>query len=151
PCLVAVPQAAIKIDDPADELRRENADAAVVEEIDAARLARLFERGVVAKMRIAVDDAEAGERQPPRLEHCGREPVANFGRSVLVSEQFLPLQPIEYEQSSGRKRGPDIRYAHLGNVGENFAIERDVFRLAAIIQLLAHTLADFLGDLARID
>src|SRR5471032_3345408 len=62
PRLLAVSQAPIQIDHAADELRRENADAAIVEEIDAARLARLLEGGVVAEMRITVNDAETRKR-----------------------------------------------------------------------------------------
>src|SRR5258708_1874342 len=42
PRLLAISEAAIKINHATDEFRRENADAAIVEEVDAIRLARLL-------------------------------------------------------------------------------------------------------------
>ena len=71
-------QSVIEIDDAADEFRREDADAAIVEKVDAGRLAVALEDRVIAEMRIAVDDAVAAERMPPGLEHrrrrCGCAP-----------------------------------------------------------------------------
>src|ERR1700730_6220166 len=51
--LIALEQPVIKIDHAADELGRENANTAVVEEIDPPRLAIGHENRVVAEMRIA--------------------------------------------------------------------------------------------------
>ena len=50
---IIVLQAMVEVDHPADELCREDANAAVIEQIDAGRLARLPEPGVVAEMRVA--------------------------------------------------------------------------------------------------
>src|SRR5215217_394301 len=69
PVAVVVQEPAVEVDDPADEFRREDADAAVVEEIDAARLPAVREHGVVAEMRVAMDDAVVAEGVPPSLEH----------------------------------------------------------------------------------
>src|SRR6185312_16490165 len=151
PRLVAVAEAAVESDHAADERGRENPDTAIVEEIDAARLACFLERRVVAEMRIAVDDAEARERQPPRLEHRARETIADFERSVFVCEEFLALKPVEREQSTGRELGPDFRHAYFRRIGEHLAIERDVLRFAAIIELLADARGDFLADFAGVD
>ena len=67
--VVAGAQPVVEIDHAADEFRREDADAAVVEQVDAGRLgAAAFafgEHGVIAEMRIAVDHAEAAEGPPP--------------------------------------------------------------------------------------
>src|SRR5262249_57037345 len=73
---VSFQEAMIEIDDTADEFRREDADAAVVQEIDARGPARHIEHGVIAEMRIAVDHAEAAKRPPPGPEHGGAEPGA---------------------------------------------------------------------------
>src|SRR5258705_215534 len=66
---VSLQEAVIEIDHAADELRGEDADAAVVEEIDAGSSPTLIEHRVIAEMRIAVDHAEAAERPPPGSEH----------------------------------------------------------------------------------
>jgi hypothetical protein len=62
---IAVAQAGIEIDDAADESRRKDADAAIVEQIDAGRRAVILEDRIIAEMRIAVDHADAAERKPP--------------------------------------------------------------------------------------
>src|SRR5207245_7222593 len=73
---ISFQEAVIEVDDTADEFRREDAHAAVVQEIDAGGSAGHIEHGVIAEMRIAVDHAEAAERPPPGREHRGAEPVA---------------------------------------------------------------------------
>src|SRR3984893_4658908 len=56
----------IEIDHPADEFRWEDADAAVIQEIDAGWPAGHVAHGVVAEMRISGDYPIAGEPTPPR-------------------------------------------------------------------------------------
>src|SRR3954451_2425275 len=58
---VVLEQAMVKIDDAADELRREDANAAVIEQIDAGGHTVDVEHAVIAEMRIAVDHAETAE------------------------------------------------------------------------------------------
>jgi len=65
---VCLEQAVIEIDHAADEFRREDADASIVQEIDARRPAGHVEHAVIAEMRIAVDHAETAERPPPSRE-----------------------------------------------------------------------------------
>jgi len=86
-----------------DEARREDADAAVIEEIDPQRRAALLERRVVAEMRIAVDHAVTRERQPPRLEHRLGDAIARLQIALLVREKFLPFEPFERKQAACRK------------------------------------------------
>src|SRR5947209_11440090 len=108
---VVVAQAFIEIDDALHETRREDADATEVEEIDpgrrrsrlAARLLLLVEDGVVAEMRIAVDDAELGEGIPPGAEHGGGNPVALLEAVIEMSEERLAVQPLHGEEALGRK------------------------------------------------
>jgi len=77
--LVTGAEAAIEIHHAGHKARREDADAAVIQQIDALRRAGLIhEHGVIAQMRIAMDDAIAAERQPPGGEHGLRQPVAFF-------------------------------------------------------------------------
>ena len=49
------------------------------------------------------------------------------------------------------KLRPRTRHVHRLHAIEHLAIERDVLGLAVIVELLAHTLADFLADLGGID
>src|SRR5664280_173353 len=87
--VIAMQKAAIEIDHAVDEAGREDADAAVIQQVDAGRLALgIVEHRVVAEMRVAVDDAEAAERKPPGGEHGSGEPVARGERVVLVIEQL---------------------------------------------------------------
>ena len=102
-------------------------------------------------MRIAVDDADPDEREPPGGEHRGGEPIAHRERGVLVIEQLGAFEPVERQQPSGRELGPHLRHADEIDVREHVAIERDVLRLAAIVELLAHPRADLLDDLAGVD
>src|SRR5262249_48745494 len=60
--IVALEKPPVEIDHTANELGGEDADAAVVEQIDAPRPAIDREDRVIAEMRVAVDDAEATER-----------------------------------------------------------------------------------------
>src|SRR5262245_58842021 len=63
--VVAAARPVIEVDHAAHEFGGEDTNAAVVEEIDAAALPALVEHRIVAEMRIAMDDAEAAEREPP--------------------------------------------------------------------------------------
>src|SRR5215469_3873259 len=149
--VLAAQKAVIKIDDAAHEFRRENTDAAVVQEIDPGRRAVEHAYGVIAKMWIAVDHAETAEREPPSSEHRLRQRVARAKWVALVRQHARAVEPIEREQPSGRQFGPGARHADGLDAVEHLAIERDVFGFATVIELLAHARADFLADLARID
>src|SRR5947209_4846872 len=92
---VVVQQPVVEVDHAADELRREDADAAIVEQIDAAGCAPLIEHGVIAEMRIAVDHAEAAEWEPPCGEHRASNYVALRERRALVREQLAAFEPVE--------------------------------------------------------
>ena len=109
------------------------------------------EDGVIAEMRIAMDDAEAAERKPPGGEHRGRQPVAHGERIVLVREHLGAVEPVEREQPAGRQLGPGARHANDVDVVEHLAVERDMLGLAAVIELLAHARADLLADLGGVD
>src|SRR6266700_2065614 len=103
----------VEVDHAADELRRENADAAIVEQVDAVRGAVLDEGRVVAEMRIAVDHAEAAERLPPSLKHRDRDAIARRDVIALVGQQLVALEPVEGEETPRRLRGPYPRHSHL--------------------------------------
>ena len=99
---IVLEQPVIEVDHAADEALREDADAAVVEQVDAARLTLLGEHRVVAEMRIAVDHAEAAERKPPGGEHRLPDAIALRQRRLLVREQLGAVEPVEREQPAGR-------------------------------------------------
>jgi hypothetical protein len=102
-------------------------------------------------MRIAVDDAEAAERKPPRREHGPRQRVAGGERVVLVREHPRAVEPIERQEPPGRQIRPGARHTHGIGAVQHGAIERDVLGLAKIVELLAHARADLLGDLGGVD
>src|SRR5215468_8972560 len=95
--LIPVEQPVVEIDYPADEPGGENANTAVVEEIDPPRFAIGHERRVVAEVRIAVNDTVAAERIPPCLEHRGRELVADREVVALVGQKLGAVEPVERE------------------------------------------------------
>src|SRR4051794_20256499 len=105
--VIAPEQPMIEIDHAADEFRRENADAAIIEEGDAGSLApagarSILEHRVVAEMRVAVNDPDPAERKPPGGEHGGGQAVAHRKRVVLVVKQPPALEPVEREKPAGR-------------------------------------------------
>src|SRR5579883_1737604 len=86
PRLVLAFQALVQIDDAADKARRENADAAVVEEIDPGDLVAFSGDRVIAEMRVAMNDAVMRERPPPRLE---RAPQTARNAIALASHSMV--------------------------------------------------------------
>ena len=159
PCLVgvhhavavAVQKALVEVHHAGEETRREHPDAAVIEQVDALRLAPLREHRIVAEMRIAVDDADLRHRVPPRLEHRHREPVADLDRAVLKVEDLVALQPAERQQALRRQVGPHARHPHLRDVRQHGRVEGRVLRLVLVIELFADAGTDLGGDLARVD
>src|SRR5262249_3463432 len=91
----AMEQAVIEVNDATHEFRRENADAAVVEKVDAGRRGIVQENSVVAEMRIAMDHAEAAERKPPGGKHRLGERVARRKRIALVGEHAGAVEPVK--------------------------------------------------------
>ena len=98
---LVVQQPVVEIDHALHERRREGADAAVVEQVDAGRpperavrsgRAALLEDRVVAEVRVAVDHAVVRERIPPRLEHRLRDGVAIFQRRRPCSRAACGLR-----------------------------------------------------------
>src|SRR5712691_3328883 len=149
--VVAFQQPVVEVDDAADECRRKDADAAVIEEIDPRRPAVGLEHRVVAEMRITVDHAETAERPPPRREHRGADAVAGGEIVVRVLEQPAAVEPVEGDEPAGRELGPHPRHPDLLDACEHRAVERDVLGLAAVIELLADAGADLLGHLGGVD
>ena len=152
PRRVIVEQAAIEVDDAADKGRREDADAAIVQQVDALRRAvAIGEDGVVAEMRIAMDHAEAAEGRPPGREHRRGEPVALLQAMLLVGGDLVALQPVHGQQPRRRQRRPHRRDPHQRLARQHRRIERRMLGLAPVIQFLADAGADLLRHLARVD
>ena len=146
-----VQEPVIEIDDASQKLRRKDPDAAVIEQIDPTRLARLREHRIIPQMRVSVDDADLPDRMPPRLEHRVREPIADLDRRILESEDLLAFEPPERQEALCRQFGPHLRDANLLHTGQDIAIKRRILGLVLVIELLAQTLADLGRDLARVD
>ncbi len=102
-------------------------------------------------MRIAVDHAEAAERKPPRREHRAADDVAVLERRFLVGEQLGAVEPVERQQPAGRELRPHVGHADQVDAFQHQPVERDVLRLAPVIELLAHARGDLLADLGRVD
>ena len=129
----------------------EDADAAVIEQVDAARLTVLGEDGVVAEMGIAVDHRGAAEGVPPGLEHRMSQAVAHLERPTGEGQDLLALEPALREQAPGREFGVDDRDPHRLDALKHVGIEGGVPRLAGVIEFFPHPVADLLGDLAGVD
>ncbi len=153
--LVVRLQRPIELDHAVHEPRRKNAHAAVVEQIDAidptlAALRRRRDR-IIAEMRIAVNDAVAQERAPPRVEQADGDGVARFLRRALEGDERLAVEPLHRQQSPRRQALLDPRHAHERPVGEHDAIEPGDLGLALVVELFAHPLADLARHLAGVD
>jgi hypothetical protein len=82
--IVAGAQTLVEIVDAFDKARGKDADATIIEKIDAARHARFIgKNGIIAEMRIAVDHPIGAERHPPRLEHRDRHTIAHLLRGAF--------------------------------------------------------------------
>src|SRR5271166_4736828 len=153
--IVVLLQRKIELDDPADEARREDAHAAVVEEINAFDLPRralawCCDR-VIPEMRIAVDDPVAKKRAPPRVEEADGDRVAGLLRRLFERRQRLAVEPLQRQKPARRQALFDAGHADEWPVGEHEAIEIGDLRLTLVVELLAHPLADLVRDLARVD
>src|SRR5271166_1837328 len=116
---VFVKEALIKIDHAGDESRLENADAAVIQQIYARRLALVFENRIVAKMGIAMDHAELAERDPPGLEHGGGDPSARGLACAGEAEKLASFEPLHCQQARRRQVRPHLRNANVIEIGQN--------------------------------
>src|SRR5262249_18991351 len=93
-------ESTIEVNHPLDEFRREGTHAAIVEQVDAGSMPLLvLEHRVVAKMRVAVNDAVMAERIPPGAEHGAGDGVALVERSACVVEQPASIEPGHGEQA----------------------------------------------------
>ena len=103
---VVVQQAAIEPHHPGDKARRKDADTAKVQQVQMRRAIAALgpAKGVVAQMRVAMNDPQLGHRGPPGLEQQGGDAVAGLLRRVLEGQQPLPLHPGHAQQSLGRQR-----------------------------------------------
>ena len=102
-------------------------------------------------MRIAVDEAIAQEGAPPRVEKADGDRVARLLRRLLERRQRFAVKPLQRQKPAGRQALLDAGHADERPVGEHQAIEFGDLRLALVVELLAHPLADLLGDLMRVD
>src|SRR5262245_1632521 len=150
--VIAAQQSAIEVDHTADKAWRENANTAVIQKIDSPRFPfRVVEDGVIAEMRVAMNDAEAAEGKPPRGEHRRGETIAHSERVALMLEQLAAGKPIQREQAAGRQIVPDFWNPDRMFVLQHVAIQFHVLRLSAVVELLAQTCADLDCDFAGVD
>ena len=102
-------------------------------------------------MRIAVNDAIAQERAPPRVEQTDGDGVARFLRRGLEGGEPLTVEPFHREQSARRQALVDSRHADERPVSEHDAIEPGDLGLSLVVELFAHPLADLARHLAGVD
>ena len=150
--LIVRAQALVEVDHARHELRREDADAAVVEQVDPRHLVvALAPHRVVAEVGVAVDHAVMAEGHPPGLEHRDGDAVTHLQRLVLEGEELAAVEPFHGEQAVGRQLRIDLRHPHLIDVVEHQPVEGGVLGFAPVVQLLAQAGADLLDGLARVD
>ena len=102
-------------------------------------------------MRVAVDDPVAQERPPPGVEQADRDRVARLLRRAFERRQSFAFEPLQRDETARAQLLVDARHAHERPVGEHDGVEAGDLRLAHIVELLAHPLADLAGDLAGLD
>ena len=118
----------------------------------SSRFSRSLGRGrVVAEMRVAVDHGVVVKRHVPGTEQVVGEPVALLDRRGLEVGQPLALEPGHGQQASGRERVLHLGHGDVGLVAQHAAIERDVPRLAVVVELLAQALCKLLVDPLGVD
>ena len=89
----------IEVDDALDESRREDPDAAEIQQVHRV----IAGDRVIAEMRVAVDHAVVIERHIPDPEHAQRDPVAQCERSVFGEiEDRAAFEPGHRQQTTSR-------------------------------------------------
>src|SRR5690606_5686940 len=142
----------IKFDHPGNEGRREDADTSVIEQIDAPFICHLaFPHGIIAKMRVAMNDAIARKRPPPRGEHDLSNAVAAVEPVVAEAEYRRTIQPVHGEKAACAQTVENFRHRNARIIAEDFRIKADMRGLAAIIEFFMQPLCNLRLDFARVD
>lgn len=97
-----------------------------------------------------MDHPIAAKRLPPGSEQALCNEIAVVERMILERQEWVALEPCHGQEPPSRQFGMDARHSDVELLGKHRGIERDVLRLALIIQFLAQPGADLLADLARI-
>ncbi len=85
------------------------------------------------------------------MKQADRDGVARLLRRAFEFGELLAVEPLQREQAARGQLLMHARHAHEGNVGEHQSVELRDLRLAVIVELLAHALANLARDLARVD
>jgi hypothetical protein len=142
--VVVVAHRLVKVDHAADELRMEDTDDAVVEQVDAAVGPHL----VIAEMWIAVQHAIAVERHIPGAEQRLGDAVALLRRGVLLqpAQQRTAVEP-RHRQQPARAQCLDRPWdVNARLIAQDDAVETHLRGLARVVQFLAQPLGQFLVD-----
>src|ERR1700722_3585892 len=120
-------ESAIELYDAKHEPRREDAHAAIVEQIYAINIALSALAGCVdridAMMRMAVQDAVAQERAPPGVEQPDGDRVTRFLRGVLEGGESFAVEPLHRQKPARRQALVDPGNADERAIGEHDPIE----------------------------
>jgi hypothetical protein len=143
--LVTVAHRAVEIDHALHQGRREDPQAAEVEQVEAA----VGPDRVVAEMGVAVDHAVAEERHVPGAEHGDGEIGALPRRSLARAEDRLALQPGHGQQPPRAQLRDRLRHGDRGLLAEQVAVEPHVTRLPGVVELLPQTLLELGADVAH--
>ena len=142
--LVVVADGLEKIDDAAQEMRAEDADGAVVEQVYAVIRADL----VVAEVRVAVDDAVAIERDVPGTEQGFCDVVAHFHGRIFVEHalQGAAGEPGHGEEAPGGRGHHRLGYGDAVHIAQHDAVEAHLGGLADVVELFTQAFGEFLVD-----
>mmetsp|Transcript_32142 Transcript_32142/g.44869 ORF Transcript_32142/g.44869 Transcript_32142/m.44869 type:complete len:313 (-) Transcript_32142:195-1133(-) len=147
--LVIVAERPVEVDHALDEGRREDPDAAVVQQVDRA----IVPHGVIAQMRIAMDHAVEIERHVPGPEHVHRDPVAFLliGMGLDEFHHRGAVQPGHGDQPAGREVVDHVGDVDLALARQHVPVERHVGGLAGVVELFLEPRGQLLVDQAGVD
>src|SRR5579871_357845 len=145
--IVPVFQGAVEVDHASHERCRKRAYATEIEKINAV----VSTYGVIAEMRIPVNNTVPRKRAPPGPEECRSDPVSDSERSGYHVKKRLAFEPRHREQTLRRQLHKRFWHSDVRAISKHRSVEAHMRRLAQVIELLFQTCLDLFGNFACVD
>ncbi len=99
--VVIIAQRLVQVDHPGNKAGWKDTDAAEIEQVDTVDIVAIRPHCVVAKMRIAMNDAIIVKWHIPGTEHRHCNRVAGFQRLFAEFHQRPAIQPVHGQKAIG--------------------------------------------------